>query len=199
MYLRPLFFSLPATLLLFAPIGASQSTTVNVQVGNQINSSVGVNGRLQLAMSTSFQLTSWSYQFFNQEPQALATLGALQPQHTRMQLVPTSDPLSSPGVWDFSQLNALLPPIQSSGDHSPEFQIAGAPAFMNDSNGYLLAANYAEFASMSANLVQYYNTGGFDVGRHTFSESQPVPHYLVGHFQRAEWQWSDAAGLRQSL
>jgi hypothetical protein len=138
MCLCPRFFRLSATLLLAAAIGASQSTTVNVQVSNQINSSVGVNGRLQLAMSTSFQLASWSYQFFTQEPQALATLGALQPQHTRVQLVPASDPLSSPGVWDFSQLNALLPPIQSSGDHSPEFQIAGAPAYMNDSSGYLL-------------------------------------------------------------
>jgi uncharacterized protein (TIGR03437 family) len=182
MYLRPLFFRLPVALLLFAVAGASQSTTVNVQVGNQINSAVGVNGRLQLAMSTSFQLASWSYPFFNQEPQALGILGALQPQHTRMQLVPSSDPLSSPGVWDFSQLNALLPPIQSSGDHSPEFQIAGAPAYMNDSNGYLLAADYAEFAAMSANLVQYYNTGGFDVAGTHFQSPSPYPITWWGIF-----------------
>ena len=70
-----------------------------------------------------------------------------------MQLVPGSDPLTSPGVWDFSQLDAFLPPIQSSGDHSPEFQIAGAPAFMNDANGNLLPSSYADFAAMSANLV----------------------------------------------
>src|SRR6202034_2714156 len=123
------FLKLTAALLLCAATGASQPTTVNVQVSNQINPSVGVNGRLQLAMSTSFQLASWSYQFFNQTPQALAPLAALQLQHTRVQVVPASDPLSNPGIWDFSQLDALLAPLQSSGDHSPEFQIAGAPAY----------------------------------------------------------------------
>src|SRR5580704_17868246 len=135
---RPHLVRLPAALLLYAATGAAQSSTVNVQVNNQINASVGVNGRLQVAMSTSFQLASWSYQFFNQAPQALATLGALQPQHTRVQVITDSDPLTSPGVWNFSQLDSLLTPIQSSGDHSPEFQIAGAPAYMSDSNGDLL-------------------------------------------------------------
>ena len=149
MYRQPLLLTLPATLLLCAASGAAQSSTVNVQVGNQIDSSVGVNGRLQVAMSTSFQLTGSSYRFFQQTPQAVATLGALQPQHTRVQLVPASDPLTSPGVWDFSQIDPLLAPIQSSGDHSPEFQIAGAPAYMNDSNGYLLPASIADFSAMS--------------------------------------------------
>ena len=102
---RPHFLRLPATILLAAATGAAQSSTVNVQVSNQINPSAGVNGRLQLAMSTSFQLANWSYQFFNQTPAALKNLGALQPQHTRVQLVPGSDPLTNPGVWDFSQLD----------------------------------------------------------------------------------------------
>jgi hypothetical protein len=69
---RARFLKLHAALLLCAATAASQSTTVNVQVSNQINPSVGVNGRLQVAMSTSFQLASWSYQFFTQTPQALA-------------------------------------------------------------------------------------------------------------------------------
>jgi uncharacterized protein (TIGR03437 family) len=176
------FLRLHALLGLCAAIGACESTTVNVQVANQINTSVGVNGRLHLAMSTSCQLISWSYQFFQQEPQALTTLNALQPRHTRVQLVPGSDPLSSPGVWDFSQLDALLPPIQSSGDHSPEFQIAGAPAYMDDSDGYLLPANYDAFASMSANLVQYYNTGGFNVAGTHFQSPSPYPITWWGIF-----------------
>lgn len=67
-------------LLFFAALGAAQSSTIQVQVSNQINPSVGVNGRLQHAMSTSFQLATWSYQFFNQAPLALPALGA-QPQH----------------------------------------------------------------------------------------------------------------------
>jgi uncharacterized protein (TIGR03437 family) len=173
---------LAGTLLVYAAIGASQSTTVNVEVSNQINPAVGVNGRLQVAMSTSFQLASWSYQFFNQTPQALAPLGALQPQHTRVQVVSSIDPLSNPNVWNFSQLDALLAPIQSSGDHSPEFQIAGAPAYMDDSNGYILPASYEDFASMSANLVQYYNTGGFDVAGAHFQSPSPYPITWWGIF-----------------
>src|SRR5580704_1459539 len=97
MYLRPHSLTLPAVLLLSAATGAAQSSTVNVQIGNQINPSAGVNGRLQVAMSTSFQLANWSYQFFTQTPQALSTLGAVRPQHTRVQLVPGSDPLTSLG------------------------------------------------------------------------------------------------------
>jgi uncharacterized protein (TIGR03437 family) len=169
-------------LLLCASIGASQSSTVNVQVSDQINPTVGVNGRLQVAMSTSFQLISWSYQFFEQEPQALAPLAALQPQHTRVQLVPASDPLSNPGLWDFSQIDPFVTPIQSSGDHSPEFQIAGAPAYMDDSNGDILPASYQDFASMSANLVQYYNTGGFDVAGTHFQSPSPYPITWWGVF-----------------
>ena len=182
MYRRSLLLTLPATLLLFAATGAAQSSTVNVQVSNQVNYSTGVNGRLQVAMSTSFQLESETYQFFSQTPQALPTLGALQPQHTRVQLVPASDPLGSPGVWNFSQIDPLLTAIQSSGDHSPEFQIAGAPAYMNDSNGDLLPASYDAFASMSANLVQYYNTGGFDAGGAHFQSPSPYPITWWGIF-----------------
>jgi uncharacterized protein (TIGR03437 family) len=181
MFRHPLFSTLPAVLLC-AGLGAAQSSTVNVQVSNQINPSVGVNGRLQVAMSTSFQLASWSYQFFSQTPQALTTLGALQPQDTRVQLVPGSDPLSSPGVWDFSQIDPLLAPIQSSGDHSPEFQIAGAPAYMNDASGTLLPASIGDFAAMSANLVRYYNTGGFDVGGAHFQSPSPYPVTWWGIF-----------------
>jgi uncharacterized protein (TIGR03437 family) len=182
MHRHSLFLTLPVTLLLCAVTGVAQFSTVNVQVSNQTNPSMGVKGRLQLAMSTALQLVSGSYQFFQQTPQALPALGALQPQHTRVQLVSTSDPLTSPGVWDFSQLNAFLPPIQSSGDHSPEFQIAGAPAYMNDSNGYLLPASIDDFSAMSANLVRYYNTGGFDASGAHFQSPSPYPITWWGIF-----------------
>jgi uncharacterized protein (TIGR03437 family) len=182
MFRCPSLFALPATLLLSAATGAAQSSTVNVQVSNRINPAVGVNGRLQVAMSTNFQLVNYSAQFFAQTPQALPALNALQPRRTRVQLVQQSDPLTSPGVWDFSQLDAFLPTLQSSGDHSPEFQIAGAPAFMNDSNGDLLLGSYDAFAAMSANLVQYYNTGGFNVGGTHFQSPNPYPITWWGIF-----------------
>lgn len=158
------------------------SSTVNVKVSDQVNQSAGVNGRLDLAMSTDFQLATWSAQFFAQNPQALLTLNALQPQHIRLQVTPTSSPLSAPGVWDFSQLDALMTPIQSAGDHNPELQIGGGPSFMNDSSGHLLPGGYADFAAMSANLVRYYDTGGFNIGGDHFESPSPYPVTWWGIF-----------------
>lgn len=176
------FLSLPAALLLCVSPGVAQSSTVNVQVSNQIDPSLGVNGRLQVAMSTNFQLVPGGAQFFSQTPQALPALSALQPQHTRVQVVSGSDPITSPGIWDFSQLDSFLTPILSSGDHSPELQIAGAPSYMNDSSGDILATNYDAFAAMSANLVEYYNTGGFDVNGAHFQSPSPYPITWWGIF-----------------
>src|ERR1035441_7185079 len=65
--------------LLTAAAALAQSTTVNVRVGNQTDTSVGINGRLQLAMSTSFQLASWNYQFFSGAPKATTELTSLYP------------------------------------------------------------------------------------------------------------------------
>ena len=170
-------------LLLCAAIGAAQSSTVNVQVSNQINPSVGVNGRLQVAMSTSFQLANWSYQFFNQTPQALPALGALQPQHTRVQLVPGSDPLTSPGVWDFSQLDAV--PRAHPKFRRPQSGISNRrrsrlyERFERRSPPGQLSTTSPR---MSANLVRYYNTGGFDVGGTHFQSPSPYPITWWGIF-----------------
>ena len=53
---------------------------------------------------------------------------------------------------------------------------------MNDSNGDLLPTNYDAFAAMSANLVEYYNTGGFDVGGAHFQSPSPYPITWWGIF-----------------
>jgi uncharacterized protein (TIGR03437 family) len=152
---------------LAAAIAAAQSSTVNVQVSNQKNTSVGVNGRLQVAMSTSFQLAQWSYTYFQSAPAAPANLTALDPFHTRVQVIQQAVPLSAPDTWDFTYLDTMLSPIQATGDHSPEFQIGTAPAFLSSSNGQILPASIPAFAQMSANMVSYYNKGGFtDAGTH---------------------------------
>ena len=117
--------------LLMAVNAAAQSTTVNVQVGNQINPSVGVNGRLQVAMSTSLQLASWNEGFFSGAPSAPANLTALNPFHTRVQVVSDGIPQTANGAWSFKELDTMLSPIQATGDHSPEFQIGTAPAFLS--------------------------------------------------------------------
>jgi uncharacterized protein (TIGR03437 family) len=157
-----------------AILRAATSVTVNVQVSNQVAQSVGVNGRLQEAMSTSFQLAPWSYEFFTQTP-GLPPLNALDPWHTRVQVISTGIPLTAPHTWDFSELNAMFASVQTTGDHSPEFQIGTAPAFLSDSNGYILPTSYPAFAQMSANLVQYYNTGGFTDGNPATLFQSPTP------------------------
>ena len=172
--------------LLTSRTGTAQSSTVNVQVSNQINSSVGVKGRLQLAMSTSFQLASWSYQFFSGAPSAPAELTALYPWRTRVQVIQDGIPLTAPDTWDFTELDTMLTPIQGAADHSPEFQIGTAPAFLSDSSGYILASNIPAFAAMSANLVSYYNTGGFtDAGKH-YQSSTPYPVTWWGIFNEPD-------------
>jgi len=161
---------------------AAQSVTVNVTVSNQVNPQVGINGRLELSTSTSFQLAPWSYQYFALTPGAPALLGALDPWHTRVQAISGGIPLTAPGGWDFSELNAMVPPVQSTADHSPELQIATAPAFLSDSSGYILPASFADFAQMSANLVRYYNTGGFDDAGQHFVSPTPYPITWWGIF-----------------
>ncbi|HLG95939.1 MAG TPA: hypothetical protein VKX49_06480 [Bryobacteraceae bacterium] len=161
---------------------APPSSTVNISITNQVNTTAGVKGRLQMAMSTSFQLATWSYNFFNQAPQALPMLNGLAPEHTRLQVTPQANPLTAPGVWDFSQLDSLLAPIQNAADHNLEFQIGGAPAFLNDSNGHILPGSFADFVTLSARLVQYYNTGGFDASGHHFQSSSPYPITWWGVF-----------------
>ena len=179
---------------LWCVAAAAQSTTVNVQILNQVNQQVGVNGRLQLAMSTSFQLAGGIYQL-----NGLGLLENLFPHDTRVQVVSGGLPLSAPDTWDFTVLNTMLSPIQNTGDHSPELQIANAPAYMNDASGYILPGSYADFAQMSANLVQYYNTGGFEDCGHPFSKPHALPGDLVGYLQRAQRQWSHPAGIHEPV
>ena len=55
----------------------------------------------------------------------------------------------------------------------PQFQIAQAPVFLNNSSGQFIvnSANLAVFASYAANLVRYYNTGGFTWGGQHFQSA----------------------------
>src|SRR5271165_4167250 len=128
-----------AMAMVAAAIAAAQSTTVNVQVANQKDTTMGVNGRLELAMSTSFQLAGWSFTFFQGQPASTTTgpLTSLNPFHTRVQVVSDGVPLTAPDTWDFTDLDTMLSPIQSTGDHSPEFQIGTAPAFLSGATGQI--------------------------------------------------------------
>ena len=177
---------LNAIAFLAAATVAAQSSTVNVQVGNQVNTSVGVNGRLQEAMSTSFQLAQWSSTYFQATPAAPPNLTALDPFHTRVQVIQQAVPLTAAHTWDFTYLDSMLSPLQATGDHSPEFQIGTAPAFLSDGSGDILPAGIPAFAQMAANMVSYYNTGGFtDAGTH-YQSPTPYPVTWWGIFNEPD-------------
>jgi len=162
---------------------ANQNLTLVVAVAVVANTTVdtsqGVNGKLQEFMSTSFQPAEWDFQFFARHPD-VAPLTALGPQHIRIQGVSKAVPMLSnsnppqPSDWSFTLLDDVVQPVLSAADHSPEFQIAVAPDFMNDANGHLDIANHLDdFVAYSVNLVRYYNTGGFDWGPQHFQSASP--------------------------
>jgi len=130
-------------------------------VQSTVNTNVGEAGLLDTFMSTSFQPAEWDDQFFasNPEPATTTTLNNLNSQHIRLQPVSQGTPESSQNNWDFSTLDAVLNPVISVADNSPELQLAQAPSWMDDPNtGYIEPAYYEQFATYAANVVQYYNT-----------------------------------------
>jgi hypothetical protein len=161
---------------------------VSAVVANSTDTSLGINGQLQQFMSTSFQPAEWDYPFFELHPGIEpAQLNALGPQHIRIQGISQAIPWiansnpQQPTDWDFTDLDAIVQPILSVTDHSPEFQVAVAPNLpgLLDANGNLIVndANLQTFASYAANLVRYYNTGGFTWGGQLFAS--PSPHHIT--------------------
>lgn len=139
-------------------------------VQNTVNTNAGVNGRLQEFMATSFQPAEWDYQFFINHPD-ITPLTNLGPRHIRIQGISQAVPMKAnsspqqPTDWNFTMLDDVVQPILAAADHSPEFQIAVAPSFMNDASGHLDITNHLnDFVQYCANLVRYYNTGGFTWG-----------------------------------
>ena len=136
-----------------------------------------ITGPFGVAMSTSFQPAEWDDQFFTLNPSATTTLGNLGSHHIRLQGVSQGVPQTTASTWDFSTLDAITQPVLGVGDHSPEFQIAVAPAFMYDSNHNFLDPTYQQFAAYTQDLVGYYNiAGGFSApdGQHASPSGLPI-------------------------
>jgi len=118
-------------------------------IGNSVDTTLGVGGKFEQFISTSFQPAEWDYQFFqNHAATEPALLNKLGPQHIRLQglsqAVPMKANTGSATDWDFSILDAIVQPVLTVGDNSPEFQIAAAPAFLNDpASGHLFLAQQA--------------------------------------------------------
>jgi len=141
---------------------ASLALTVGVAavVGSGVDHTKGMNGngRLQEFMSTSIQMSWPNPLFINPADLAEPLLGALGSHHINMQSIGAGIPETSPGVWDFSDNDVLANYIMAVSDHSPELEVAAAPAYMSDSNGDPIDTSYQTFAAYAADLVTYYNT-----------------------------------------
>jgi hypothetical protein len=125
----------------------------------------GDGSTFQVAMSTSFQVAEWNQGFFQNFSNAQPELNTLNPHHTRMQVMSEAIPETAANTWDFTMLEQTVVPIQESSDHSPEFQIAYAPGFMYvNGTTTFTDPTFQQFAGYAANLVSYYNTGGFTAG-----------------------------------
>jgi hypothetical protein len=154
-----------------------------VKPGATVDTTLGIGGVLKQTMATSFQIAEWTPDIWGtgtttaaQESQ-LTSLGA---QHIRLQAISEAIPMKASSQastsWDFTMLDATVQPVLASGDHSPEFQIAVAPTWMRDSNGYLDVTNHLQdFADYAANLVRYYNKGGFVWGGVSFKSASSYP------------------------
>jgi hypothetical protein len=154
---------------------ASGSAQLTLDVAAQASIAGAATGAAAPFMSTSFQVATWSYAWLQNHPAALTPLGDLGAQHIRLQILNNVAPQISANQWDFSKMDAMVQPVLTVGDKSPQFQIANAPAFMYDSNGNFRDATYAEFAEYCANLVRYYNKGGFTVNGVTYRSPANVP------------------------
>jgi hypothetical protein len=149
----------------------SGSAALSLVVGAVAQIGITKSGGFEVAMSTSFQPAEWDYQFFLVNPTATTPLGDLQPAHIRLQGISQGVPQTTANTWDFTVLDDVTQPVLGVGDHSPEFQIAVAPAFMYDANHDFLDPSYAAFAAYAQNLVRYYNKGGFTAGDGVFHAS----------------------------
>ena len=184
---------------------ASQSLTlvsaVVATVGRSIDSAKGVNGRLQQFMSTSFQIGSWTTDYFESgatETARQAALSQLGPQHIRVQVVDGGVPMTTntgtASDWNFSLIDTTLQPVLETADQSPELQIGTAPAWMDwdcsktacpagvSTGDFDIADHLNDFAAYMANIVRYYNKGGFNWGGTHFQSPSGTPVTWWGIF-----------------
>jgi len=157
----------------------SRSLTVVVgivaTVGSTVDLEQGVGGKLQEALGVVFEPDSWRNYFLPLDWDALEAMGTeVMSVHT-VDYIPMKANTGQASDWDFTNLDANLLPALAVGNRSPQFVIVQAPPFLNspskDASGVQFIFNDANlqiFAQYCANLVRYYNTGGFDWGGRHF-------------------------------
>lgn len=152
--------------------------------------------KLHFFMSTSFQPANWSYRIFQDHPNAASLLDQLQPQHVRIQAVYDGIPATSATTWNFNTLDAILQPVLGVADHSPEFQVV-IPSYMLDSTGKPRDPTYQEYAAYAANLVRYYNKGGFTANGSLLRSPANIPIQWWGIFNEPNINSVNAASYTQ--
>ena len=167
--------------VLLVATGCKETTAAIPTRNVTVQVSATVSGRLGLAMSTSFQPATYDQYFFQGNPGATGPLGAINPQHIRLQSSSDGNPQTSPTTWDFTTLDATTQPVLTVGDHSPEFQLATGPLFMYDANMNFLDPTFNQFAAYAANMVRYYNTGGFTApdGNHVSASNSHITYWGI--------------------
>ncbi len=155
---------------------AGDSANLSLTIGVTAQIANAETTPFSVAMSTAFQPAEWDDTFFTDFPAATTPLNNLGSQHIRLQPVSQGVPQKADKTWDFSTLDAILNPVIGTNDDSPELQLATAPAWMNDSSGHILPADFSDFASYTADMVLYYNTttGFTDSGGVTHVHSNPA-------------------------
>ena len=177
LYTAPLSIPQPATVQVTAVSQAepSKSASVPVSITIFVAASVAstIAGPLQTFMSDNLQPSdSFHASFFTRAPDAKTLLDKLGSQHIRLQTCCGAAPQQGPTAWDFSLLDPLVQPLLGLADRSPQLEL-GVPAFLGDGNGGIPSSNYQAFADYGANLVRYYNAGGFDVNGVHFQSASP--------------------------
>ncbi len=162
--------------ILASDAASSGTFSLNLVVNAIAKVHPDITGVFDVFMTTSFQPAEFSDAFFREHPTATDALNQLGGRHMRIQAVSQDIPQKTATTWDFSRLDGVLTPVLSVTDHSPEFQVAFAPAFMYTSGGVLRDNTYSEFSGYAANLVRYYNLGGFtDAGGVRHASPSPFP------------------------
>jgi len=159
-----------------------------IAVGPSLDTSLGNNRFLSQVIATSFQPAEWDNTFFATNPtQKTQALSTLTPHFIRIQSVSQGVPMrtntNTSADWDFTTLDDIVQPVLPVA--SLEFQVAVAPTWMNDASGHLDVTNHLnDFATYAANLVRYYNKGGFDWGGKHFQSplSAQYPIHWWGVF-----------------
>ena len=168
----------------------SQSLTVQVGivaiVGNTVDTSQGVGGKLQQVMGVAYEPDQWRTLFLPLDWNSLQAMGAQVVRVHTVDYIPMKADTGQASDWDFTKLDANLGPVFAVGNHSPLLTIVQAPAFLNQASAsgeprfVFNDANLRTFAQYCANLVRYYNAGGFDWGGQHF---QAPPGYHITWWQ----------------